>query len=165
MKLCGFTNANLLGSLLDGKSTSGVIFSVGSASVSWYRRKKIYVALSSTEVEYMDASQVACEVIWMGNILIVLFGHMMDPTVIYYHNHSYIKLSENLVFHDRSRHIDIRYHHLWDCVQRKIMLLQYIQIEEKEASILTKVLLRGKFEFHRWMIGVVDNPFLTGRER
>jgi len=84
--------------------------------------------------------------------------------VIYCDNQSYIKLSENLVFYDRSKHIDIRYHHLRDCVQRRIMLLESILTKEPNADILTKVLSRGKFEFHRGNIVVFDNPFLAERE-
>ena len=46
----------------------------------------------------------------------------------------------------------------------RIMLLQYISTEEKDASILTKALSKCKFEFHRDRIGVEDNPFLVERE-
>ena len=111
----------------------------------------------------MAASQATCEAIWMRKILVGLFGQMHDPTVIYCDNHIFIKLFQNLVFHDRSKHIDIWYHHLRDCVQRRIMLLQYILKEKKHVDILTKALSRGNFEFHRCKIGVVDNPFLVER--
>ena len=52
----------------------------------------------------------------MRKILVGLFFQMMDPTMIYRDNKSYIKLYENLIFRDRSKHIDIRYHHLRDYV-------------------------------------------------
>jgi hypothetical protein len=52
----------------------------------------------------------------MRKILVGLFGSHLDPTVIYFDNQSCIKLSINTVFHDRSKHIDIQYHHLRDCV-------------------------------------------------
>jgi len=84
--------------------------------------------------------------------------------VIYCDNQSCIKLSENLVCHDRSMHINIWYHHLRDYVVRRIMLLQYISTEEKDANILTKALSKCKFEFHRDRIRVVDNPFLVERK-
>lgn len=42
-------------------------------------------------------------------------------TVIHCDNHSCIRLFENLVFHDRSKHIDIRYHFTIDCVQCMIV--------------------------------------------
>ena len=76
----------------------------------------------------MVASQATCEAIWMRNILIGFFGQQMDPTVIYCDNQSCTKLSVNPVFHDRSKHINIRYYHLRDCVQRQIVMLEYIPI-------------------------------------
>ena len=88
----------------------------------------------------------------------------MDPTIIYCNNKSCIKLSENPVFHNKSKHIDIRYHHLRDYVVRRIMLLRYISTEEQDADILTKALSKCKFEFHRDKIRVADNPFFVERE-
>eukprot|EP00253_Pinus_taeda_P019053 PITA_19053 len=122
------------------------------------------IIYSSAEAEYMDASQATSEVIWMRKILVGLFCQQMDPTVIYCDNQSCIKLSENPVFHDQSKHKDIQYHHLRDCVLRQIMLLDYIPTEEQDVDILTKALPRCKFEFHRDKIGVVDNPILVERE-
>ena len=74
------------------------------------------MALSSVEAEYMAASLAAYEAIWMRKILVGLFGSHLDATVIYCDNHSCIKLSVNQVFHDRSKHIDIQYHHIRDFV-------------------------------------------------
>ena len=112
----------------------------------------------------MAASQAACEAIWMRKILVGLFGSHLDPMVIHCDNQSCIKLSVNPVFHDRSKHIDIWYHHIRDCVQQKIMLLQYIPMEDQDAGILTKALTRSKFEYHRGRIRVKDNPYPVERE-
>ena len=112
----------------------------------------------------MAASLAACEAIWMRKILVGLFGSHLEPIVIYCDNQSCIKISVNPVFHDRSKHIDIRYHHIRDCVQRRIMLLSYIPTKDQDADILTKALTRRKFEYHRGRIGVVDNPYLVERE-
>ena len=106
----------------------------------------------------MEASLAACEAIWMRKILAGLFKLHFEPTVIYCDNQSCIKLSANPVFHDRSKHIDIRYHHIRDCVQRRIMMLSYVPTEDQDADILTKALTRSKFEFHRGRIGIADNP-------
>ena len=126
VKLQGFIDADWVGSPSDRKSTYKGIFNLGSTAVSWYSGKQRSVALSSVDAEYMAASQAACEVIWMRKILVGLFGQRMDPTVIYCDNQSCIKPSENPVFHDRSKNINIWYHHLRDCVHRRIMLLEYI---------------------------------------
>ena len=135
-----------------------------ATAVSWQSRKQRSVILSSAEAEYMAASLAACEAIWMRKILVGLFGSYLEPTVIYCDNQSCIKLSANPVFHDRSKHIDIRYHHIRDCVQRRIMLLSYIPTKDQDADILMKVLTRSKFEYHRGRIGVADNPYLVERE-
>ena len=81
------------------------------------------MALISAEEEYMKAMQAACEAIWMRKILVGFFGSHLDPIVIHCDNNSFINLSINPMFHYRSKHIDIWYHHIRDCVQRKIMLL------------------------------------------
>jgi hypothetical protein len=123
VRLEGFTDADWAGSSTDRKSTSGCIFNIGSTVVSWFSRKQRSVALSSAEAEYMAASLAACEAIWMRKLLVGLFRQRMEPTVIHCDNQSCIKLSENPVFHDRSKHIEIRYHHLRDCVQKGIVKL------------------------------------------
>eukprot|EP00253_Pinus_taeda_P017545 PITA_17545 len=152
------------GSPTDRKSTSGGIFSIWSTTVSWYSRKQRSVALSSAKPEYMAASLAACEAIWMRKILVVMFGSHLEPTMIYCDNQSCIKLSANPVFHDRSKHIDIRYHHIRDCVQRRIMLLSYIPTKDQDVDILTKALTRRKLKYHRGRIGNEDNPYLVERE-
>ena len=100
----------------------------------------------------------------MRKILVGLFGSHLDPIVIHCDNQSCIKLSTNPMFDDRSKHIDIQYHHIRDCVQRKIMLLHYIPMKDQDANILTKVLTRSKFEYHGDRIRVKDNPYLVERE-
>jgi hypothetical protein len=101
-----------------GKSTSGCCFGLGSGVVSWFSRKQKSVALGSVEAKYMAASQASCKTIWLRKLLVGLFGQELSPTVIHYDNQSCIKLSENPMFHDKSKHIEIRYHFIKDWVRR-----------------------------------------------
>eukprot|EP00253_Pinus_taeda_P001581 PITA_01581 len=105
--LSGFTDADLPGSLVDRKSTTGYCFNTGSRMTSWCSRKQKPMALSSDEAEYMTASTVLCEAIWLRKLLVNLFRRRMEATWIMCDNQSCIKLFENPVFHDRSKHIDI----------------------------------------------------------
>jgi hypothetical protein len=164
VRLVGYTDSDWAGCVSDRKNTSGCCFGLGSAVVSWFSRKQKSVALSSAEAEYMAASQASCEALWLHKMLIGLFGVQLRPTVIYCDNQSCIKLSENPVFHDRSKHIEIRYHFIRDYVQRGAVELQYISTEEQVADILTKALNMGKFVFFRDKLGVVSNTFLGMRE-
>ena len=72
-----------------------------------------------------------------------LFYMETRPTIIECDNQSYIKLSQNPVFHDRSKHIEIRYHFIKDYVQRGVVQLQYVPTDEQVVDILTKDLGRG----------------------
>jgi hypothetical protein len=164
VRLIGYTDSDWAGCVSDRKSTSGCCFGLGSTVVSWFSRKQKSVALSSAEAEYMAASQASCEAIWLRKLLVGIFGVQMRPTVIYCDNQSCIKLSENPVFHDRSKHIEIRYHFIRDYVQRGAVELQYISTDEQVADILTKALGRGKFVPFRDKLGVVRNTFLGKRE-
>jgi len=164
VRLAGYTDSDWAGSVSDRKSTSGCCFGLGSAAVSWFSRKQKSVALSSSEAEYMAASLACCEAVWLRKMLFSLFGDCLDPTVIYCDNQSCIKLTENPVFHDRSKHIDIRYHSIRDYVQRGIVKLEFVSTDEQVADILTKALPRGKHVHFRDKLGVVRNTFLGKRE-
>jgi hypothetical protein len=122
------------------------------------------VALSSAEAEYMAASQASCEALWLRKMLVRLFGVQLRPTVIYCDNQSCIKLSENPIFHDLSKHIEIRYHFIRDYVQRGAVELQYISTEEQIADISPRHWAEASFVFFRDKLGVVSNTFLGQRE-
>ena len=77
--------------------------------VSWYSRKQIFVALSSTEVEYISLCVEVREGASLWNIIADLFGNEMDSNIIHCDNQSCVKLSENLVFHHKSKQIKIKY--------------------------------------------------------
>jgi hypothetical protein len=109
-------------------------------------------------------SMAACEAIWLQKLLVSLFGQELEPTIIHCDNQSGIKLSENPVFHDRSKHIDIWYHFIRDCVQRGAIQLQYVPTNEQVADILTKALMKGKFVYFEDKMGIVENTFLVKRE-
>jgi hypothetical protein len=73
-----------------------------------------------------------------------LFDQVLDSTMIYCDNQSCVKLSENPVFHDRSKHIEIKYYFLHDRVQRGEVVLQYISTDEQITDILVKPLSKMK---------------------
>ena len=62
---------------------------------------------------------------------------------------------ENPVFHDNSKHIEIKYHYIRDMVQRGEVKLQYVAIDEKTMDMLANPLARVKFEYFRENLGVL----------
>jgi hypothetical protein len=123
--------------------------------ISWQSRKQSSIALSTTEAEYIAACSASCEAIWLRKLLTDLFDLEMRETLILCDNQSCIKMTENHVFHDRSKHIEIRYHYIHDMVQRGALKLQYISTDEQVADVLTKPLSRVKFEYFRDKLGIV----------
>jgi kynurenine formamidase len=84
--------------------------------------------------------------------------------VVHCDNQSCIKLTENSLFHNSSKHIDMRYHYIQDLVQRKTVKLQYIATNEQVVDILTKPLTSRQFVQLRGKLGVAENDSLTERE-
>ena len=62
-------------------------------------------------------------------------------------------MSKNPVFHDKSKHIEIKYHYIRDMVQRGVVKLQYVATEEKIADVLMNPLAKVKFEYFREKLG------------
>eukprot|EP00253_Pinus_taeda_P025243 PITA_25243 len=117
---------------------------VAAKHILRYVRKQKLVALSSSEAEYMAASQASCDAIWLRKLLYGLFDQELRPTIIQCDNQSCIKLTENPVFHDRSKHVDIIYHFIRDYVQKGAVKLEYMSTNEQVADVLMKSLPRGK---------------------
>jgi hypothetical protein len=110
IQLHGFTNSDWARSVEDRKSTSCMCFSLGSAMISWSSRKKKSVTLSTAEAEYMVACEACTEAVWLRKLISDLFDQTPESTTIYCDNQSCIRLSEHPVFHERSKHIEIKYY-------------------------------------------------------
>ena len=88
------------------------------------------MVLSTAEAEYVAACSASCEAIWLWKRLSDLFDLELDATCIHCDNQSCMKLLENPVFHDKSKHIEIKYHYIRDMVQRGAVKLLYVVMEE-----------------------------------
>ena len=89
------------------------------------------MALSTTEAKYLAACLASCEAMWLRKLLSDLFDLQLDVTCIYCDNQSCVKLSENSMFHDKLKHIKIKYHDIRDMVQRVVLKLQYVETDDK----------------------------------
>ena len=68
------------------------------------------------------------------------------------------------MFHDKSKHIEIKYHYIKDMVQRGAVKLQYVGTYEKTVDVLTKPLTRMKFEYFKEKLGVIQIDVPRKRE-
>ena len=75
-----------------------------------------------------------------------------------------MKLSKNLLFHEKSKHIEIKFHYIRDMVQKGVLKLHYVATEEKTTDVLTKPLARVKLEYFRERVGVIHIEIPRKRE-
>lgn len=94
--------------------------------------------------------------LWLRKLLGEILGQVLENTLIYYDNKTGIRLEENYVFHDKSKHIDIQYHFICDMVQRGAIRLQHIVTDNKDEYILTQALSKGKFLVFIVHLGLKD---------
>lgn len=138
----------------DRRSLTGYGFQIctGGPLVSWKCKKQQTVALSTCEAEYMSLSAAVQE----AKFLIQLFKDMnmymndtSETVILYVDNQGAIALAKNPVHHQRSKHIDIKYHYVRSEVQRGFIKLEYIQSEDNIADIFTKPV--SKIKMSRFM--------------
>jgi hypothetical protein len=75
-----------------------------------------------------------------------------------------VNLSKNPVFHDKLKHIEIKYLYIRDMVYRKAINMQYLSTHEHVAYVFTKPLARMNFEYFHERLGLVENSSLDERE-
>nr|GEV08591.1 ribonuclease H-like domain, reverse transcriptase, RNA-dependent DNA polymerase [Tanacetum cinerariifolium] len=118
------------------------------------KQKQPTVALSLCESEFMAATGATCQALWLKRILSELTGWEEERITLKVNNISAITLVRNPVFHGRSKHIDIRYHFIRECVENGHINVEHVSGELQRADILTKALPRLKFVAMRQMLRV-----------
>jgi hypothetical protein len=94
--------------------------------------------------------------VWLLRLLNDMTGNQSSATRIYIDNKSAIQLCKNPVFHDRSKHIEVRYHYIRECVESGKIIVEHVSTSDQLADILTKPLARVRFQELRTRIGMVD---------
>ena len=111
-KVSGYTDASFQTDKDDYRSQSGFIFLLNGGTVSWKCSKQSMIADSTTEVEYIAASEVAKEAVWMRKFIAELevVPSITDPITVYCDNNGAIAQAKEPWSHQRSKHILRRYH-------------------------------------------------------
>jgi hypothetical protein len=145
--LVGYTDSDWAGDTSDRKSTGGFVFLLAGGAISWRSKKQTIVALSTTEAEYIAASEASREALWLqgliGNLTrLTTTSFQVVPTTIYTDSTGCLAQVQNARHHDRTKHVDIKYHHVRDLVERHLIQFQQCSTHEMVADVLTKPLGR-----------------------
>jgi hypothetical protein len=130
-------------------STTGYVFMLGNAAVSWATKKQHSIALSTYQAEIMAGSLAACEAVSIRGICADIGFPQLTPTVLKMDNSGAIDLANDPVQHAKSKHIARRDLFLRELVERGIIVPKYVPTSANIADALTKPLDRSQFVAHR----------------
>ena len=155
LDIIGYCDADYAGDIASAKSTSGYIFYIANAPFMWKSKLQSIIAQSSTESEYIAINLAAKEAVFILSLMTEL-GYYKEgyKLPIYTDNSGALQLAKNPVFHERTKHIAVRYHYIRDLINNGILELVYIPTEDQKADGLTKPLGRKLFKGYLEHLGL-----------
>lgn len=131
------------------RSYSGYLFSLSNGgAICWSSKLQRTPALSSTEAEYMACSATAQEAVWLRRLVKSLGMVVDEPTLICQDNMGAQALTQDTVYHSRTKHIDVRHHYVRQLVEDKVVQFQHTPGTDLTADVFTKALCSPTFKKH-----------------
>ena len=138
----GYSDSDYAGDVDSRRSMTGYVFTLSGSVVSWKATLQAAVTLSTTEAEYMALTEAAKEGIWLQGLVGDLGLHQ-DQAVVFCDSQSAICLAKDQVHHERTKHIDVRYHFLRD---EKRIEVKKVGTADNPADMFTKSVPQSKFQ-------------------
>jgi hypothetical protein len=154
--LIGYSDADWAGCRIDRKSTSGTCQFLGRSLVSWASKKQNFVALSTSEAEYIASGHCCAQLLWMRQTLRD-YGYKLSKVPLLCDNESAIRMADNPVEHSCTKHIDIRYHFLRDHQQKGDIEIAYVNTNHQLVDIFTKPQDEKTFSKLRNELNILDS--------
>src|SRR5882757_1368220 len=151
--LQAFTDSDWAADLIKRRSTTGYFVTLASSVVCWQSRLQKTVALSSTEAEYMALSDTCRQISWIQSLFGEL-GFTLTRIPICGDNQGSIFIGSNPVQERRTKHIDIRYHYIRECIESDKVTVVFIPGSDNPADMFTKNLATIKFTKFRDSLGI-----------
>ncbi|GKB49640.1 hypothetical protein Tco_0900393 [Tanacetum coccineum] len=134
----GFVDSDYAKDPDKGRSIMGHTFLVQGCVVSWKATLQHVVALSTTEAEYMALTDDVKEAIWLRGLLEEL-GVELNTVAVNCDNQGAIHLSRNHIFHEKTKHIIVRYHFIREVLEAKTIKVLKVCTGYNDADALTNV--------------------------
>jgi len=144
-----YSDSSYASNLDDRRSFSGYVARLGEASISWASKKQKSVAVSTTEAEYMAMSTASRHLTWLQRAMAELKQTTIPGTVatknhdidyLLGDNQGALELARNHRISERTKHIDVHYHHVREQLHAGSYGLRYVPTEDNLADLLTKIL-------------------------
>jgi hypothetical protein len=125
------------------RSTIGYVFTIGGTTVSWISKLQKVVSLSTTDAEYVAATEASKEIIWLQRLMEEL-GKKQENNRLYCDSESVIHLAKNSSFHSKTKNIQLRYHFIRSTLEYGHLKLEKIHTSQNPTDMLTKGVTREK---------------------
>ena len=129
-------------------SVTGFIITLEGMLLSWKSRSQKSVTLSSTEAEYVAASETCQEIISLKQLMEFMSIKVELPIKIRVDNVGAIYLANNQTMGQRTRHVNIRYHYVRQYIEDGIIIIEFVRSEGNKADAWTKNLDGETFHKH-----------------
>lgn len=141
----------------DRVSFQGMAMIRYGGAVSWLAQRQKSTALSSMEAEIMAASEGGKEAAWMEKLTKDLNERDTEPYIptLFCDNLGGVDLMKDTKFHNRAKHIEIRYMFVrTDMVEKNRLKVIHIPGKDQMADILTKQLPVNQYQTHCRSMGL-----------
>ncbi|KAJ9552766.1 hypothetical protein OSB04_016811 [Centaurea solstitialis] len=169
ISVTGYSDASFQTDRDDFRSQSGYVFTLNGGAISWKSSKQDTIADSTTEAEYIAASDAAKEAVWLRNFLsdLRVVASISRPIDIFCDNSGAVAQAKEPREHHKSRHVLRKYHLIREIIGRGDVRICKIPTEENVADPLTKPLARVKHEAHASSIGMqyLDAILVKGKSQ
>ena len=144
VKIKSFCDANFAADLDKRRSLTGYVFTFGGNVVSWKSTLQYIVVLSTMEAEYVALTEAIKQGIRLKGITNEL-GISGNLVKLFCDSQSAISLSKNTIFHERTKHIDVKLDFVRDIISHGVIKVEKISTLVNPADVLTKAILVSKF--------------------
>ena len=151
-ELTAYVDADHAGDMDKGYSTTGVVVCLAGAPIDWKWVKQTVVSVSTLESEYVALSKACLMVVYLRHLLKTISIKQSAATVVFEDNMSAVSTSPSNKITPRTKHIDIKFHHVRSLVAGKVVDVKHIKAGFQKADILTKSLGAIKFISNRLML-------------
>ena len=152
--LLGFCDSDFASNLDSRKSQTGYVYKLYGSAITWKSTLQSVVALSTIEAEYIAMTEAIKEGVWLRGIF-GDFGIEQKVVRVLCDNNSAICLTKHQVFHEKSKHIDVRLHFIRDQIDKGEVEVLRVSTNENAADALTKALPYSKLKHCLELVNVL----------